>query len=182
MAGVSPATERRPSHAVSPPQPAAEPTPSPTKVATFDAKPTRKSIKKSKPVGERTPLIIKAPEKSDEQEAIHPLPWFRSPEMKRQSPDPRHLQRNDRRRKHRYRRGRSLERDSMCSGFVDTVCCGLVQSDAEPDLEYGEQRSDVNSDGFKRCVQCLVALIVVVAVILILIIIFEPFHEATTVW
>ncbi|GLE03424.1 hypothetical protein PINS_up021291 [Pythium insidiosum] len=182
MTGASSATERRPSAAVSPPQPAAEPTPSPTKPPTNVAKPTRKPGKKAKPLmSERTPLIVK---KDDEQqEAIHPLPWFRSPEMKRASPDARQLQRNDRRRKHRYRRGgRSRDDDSLCSRFVDAVCCGLVQSDNEPDLEYGETRSEMDSDGFKRCVQCLVALIVVVAVILILIIIFEPFHEAATMW
>ncbi|TMW63958.1 hypothetical protein Poli38472_014663 [Pythium oligandrum] len=140
------------------------------------ARSVRRQSMSQKKLTELTPLVLKAPKKSSDEE-VHPLPWFSSPDLSSRS-TPESTKGSSFRGRRRNRRGHA-EESSLCNSIMSTVCCGLV-SESEPDLELGERRSidEMEADGFKRCVQFLVGLIIVVATVLIIMIIVEPFQTS----
>lgn len=140
---------------------------------------------------ERTPLVLKIDtswRSTQSAEEVHPLPWFRSPEWGRKSPQ---LGANGRRgsgQQQKRRRGRGSADDSSSSATTRWWCFGRGNAAAsERDVEigvYGGRSRAVgaadDADGFRQCIQFLVALILVVAIALIFMIVFQPFHESST--
>lgn len=132
---------------------------------------------------ERTPLVLKidtsrrATQQSAEE--VHPLPWFRSPEWARKSPQ---MGRKGSGHQQKRRRGRSD--NNSRSGWW---CFGRGDAANERDVEIGvfgrgavRTAAADDADGFRQCIQFLVALILVVAIALIFMIVFQPFHESTS--
>lgn len=147
-----------------------------------DDDPAVTPVKKKAPLvvtTEKTPLVVKVDtnrRSSTVAEEVHPLPWFRSPEWARKSPLA----------AKRARGGRRGSAASSASAAQGWWCFG-GQSAAERDVElgyrYNARRAHLaaadDADGFRQCVQLLVALIVVVAVALILMIVLQPFRESS---
>lgn len=134
---------------------------------------------------EKTPLVLKIDTsrhtQAVEDEQVYPLPWFRSPEWARRSPLTNHKDRGS---------TAATRAKRSCNGAAHasaaTWCFGTTSSSSTRDVELGYSSNyrrrvlataDDDADGFRQCIQFLVALIIVVAMALIFMVIFEPFRE-----
>lgn len=132
---------------------------------------------------EKTPLVLKVDtSRRVSAEEVHPLPWFRSPEWSRTSPPA--AGRGAGQKRSRLA-GRRSSRAGASSGWW---CLGGGSSTRDRDVElgygYSSRRTALaaaadDADGFRQCVQLLVALVIVVAIALILMIILQPFHDGS---
>ncbi|GAB9471137.1 hypothetical protein Gpo141_00008361 [Globisporangium polare] len=142
---------------------------------------------------ERTPLMLKIDTSRrsstlSSAEEVHPLPWFRSPEWGRKSPQTTNGRRGSgQNQQQKRRRGRGSADDSNSSSAIARWWCfGRSDASSDRDVEigvYGGRNGTAvgtadDADGFRQCIQLLVALILVVAIALIFMIVFQPFHES----
>ncbi|TYZ65694.1 hypothetical protein PybrP1_009344 [[Pythium] brassicae (nom. inval.)] len=130
---------------------------------------------------EKTPLVLKVDtSRRASAEEVHPLPWFRSPELARTSPPGPSRGAGQKRSRLAGRRG-----SAAATARSRWWCFGGSAGERDAELGYGynSRRAALaaaaadDADGFRQCVQLLVALIVVVAIALILVIILQPFRE-----